>query len=67
MINTTGMYRYIVYVYDKRNIFVRVEEAGVPVPDELCQVPAGHGHHGSQHLRQGLRGEDPPLNVNLLV
>ena len=61
------MYRYIVWVYDKRNIFVRVEEAGVPVPDELCQVPAGHGHHGSQHLRQGLRGEDPRLNDNLLV
>lgn len=31
------------------------EEAGVLVPDELCQESARHGHHGSQHLRKGLR------------
>ena len=36
----------------------RAEEAGVPVPDELCQVPARHGHHGGQHLCQGLRGKE---------
>lgn len=30
-----------------------VEEAGVLVPDELRQVTARHGHHGSQYLRQG--------------
>lgn len=31
------------------------EEAGLPLPDELRQEPAGHGHHGSQHLREGER------------
>lgn len=29
------------------------EEAGLPVPDELCQKPARHGHHGCQQLCEG--------------
>lgn len=29
------------------------EKTGVSVSDELCQEPAGHGHHGGQHVRQG--------------
>jgi hypothetical protein len=32
----------------------RTEEARVLVLDELCKVPAGHGHHGCQHVRQGM-------------
>lgn len=31
------------------------EEAGLPLPDELRQEPARHGHHGSQHICEGER------------
>ena len=30
------------------------EEACLPLPDELRQESARHGHHGCEHLRQGL-------------
>ncbi len=29
------------------------QEACVSLPDELCEEPAGHGHHGCQYVRQG--------------
>lgn len=30
-----------------------IEEAGLPLPDELCQESARYGYHGSQHLCKG--------------
>ena len=35
-------------------IYFRVEEACLLVLDELRQVSTRYGHHGRQHLRQGL-------------
>ena len=37
----------------------RAEKVGLPLLDELRQEPARHGHHGSQHLRQGLWRSKP--------